>query len=71
MSRNVWGRTQGRRYICLAIDSFTVSLHNPNGKHLHAMLRLWIGTANGLWKTKEITTGHVISKYIAAEAIPT
>ena len=39
-------------YCTTSIDSFTVSLHSPNGRHLPA-IRLYKGTVNGLCKTLE------------------
>ena len=54
------------------VDPFTVSLHNPNGRHLPTVRAVQglKGTVNGLWKTVEIPTGHMSLQGDASEAIP-
>ena len=53
----------------VAIDSFTVSLHSPNGRHLPA-IRAMQGDCQWPWKMVEIPTGHVSPEFIATEAFP-
>ena len=40
------------------IDSFTASLHNPDGRHVPAISAVQ-GVCQWLWKTMEIPTAHV------------
>ena len=52
-----------------ALDCFTVSLHNPNGRRL-LVIRAVQGTVSGLWKMVEIPIGHVWPEFIMTEAFP-
>ena len=40
------------------VDSFTVPLHSPSGRHLPAAIGLCKGTVCGIWKMAEISSGH-------------
>ena len=48
------------------VDSFTVSLHSPNGRQIAVQ-----GDCQWPLKTVKIPTGHMSPQSIAPEAIPT
>ena len=52
-----------------SLDSFTVSLHNPNGRRLPAV-RVLQGDCQRRLKPMEIRTGHVSPLCIATRGIP-